>query len=93
MYRDVPGTDPDLLPAVRKVLKTFSVISYGDFDDFDELWNVTELPKLNHLNLTQLLLKVNNTTLLYTFSKSCSNCICTVLCTCVVVVHIILMRR
>ncbi|XP_060864321.1 pickpocket protein 19-like [Metopolophium dirhodum] len=56
--RDVPGTDPDLLPAVRKVLKTFSVMSYGDFDDFDELWNVTELSKLNHLNLTALLLKV-----------------------------------
>ncbi|XP_029347351.1 uncharacterized protein LOC103307902 [Acyrthosiphon pisum] len=56
--RDVPGTDPDLLPAVRKVLKTFSVMSYGDFDDFDELWNVTELSKLNHLNLTELLLKI-----------------------------------
>ncbi|XP_050053642.1 pickpocket protein 19-like [Aphis gossypii] len=56
--RDLPGIDSNLLPVVRKVLKTFSVLSYGDFDDFEELYNVTELSKINHLNLTELLLKV-----------------------------------
>lgn len=58
VFRDLPGIDPNLLPVVRKLLKTFSVLSYGDFDDFDELSNVTELSKINHLNLTELLLKV-----------------------------------
>lgn len=71
MHRDVPDIDPNLLPVVRKVLKTFSVMSYGDFDEFDELKNLTELPKLNHLNLTELLLKVNHTKLFHMFSKSC----------------------
>ncbi|KAE9526506.1 hypothetical protein AGLY_013154 [Aphis glycines] len=56
--KDIPGIDPGLLPAVRKLLKTFSVLSYGDFDEFDELRNITELPKLIWLNITELLVKV-----------------------------------
>lgn len=67
MFRDLPGIDSNLLPVVRKVLKTFSVLSYGDFDDFEELYNVTELSKINHLNLTELLLKVVNKMLFYVF--------------------------
>lgn len=67
MFRDLPGIDPNLLPIVKKVLKTFSVLSYGDFDEFEELSNVTELSKINRLNLTELLLKVINKTLFYVF--------------------------
>lgn len=59
LYRDVPGIDPSLLPVVRKVLETFSVLSYGDFDEFDVLRNITELPRLRSLNLTEMLLKVS----------------------------------
>ncbi|XP_050430726.1 pickpocket protein 19-like [Adelges cooleyi] len=55
---DIPGFDPKLLPTVRKVLKTFSLLSYGDFDQFDELVNVTELSQLKTLNLTEMLFKV-----------------------------------
>lgn len=69
-YRDLPGTDPNLLPAVRALLKTFSVISYGDFDEFEELRNVTGLSKLNHLNITELLLKVIFWILQRCFSKT-----------------------
>jgi len=57
-YRDVPGVDASLLPVVKKVLKTFSVLSYGDFDEFDVLRNITELPRLRNLNITEMLLKV-----------------------------------
>lgn len=58
--RDVPQVDPALMPVVRTLLKTFSVLSYGDFDDFHDLRNVTELSKLKHLNLTELLVKVTD---------------------------------
>lgn len=54
----MPDIDPGLLPTVRKLLKTFSVLSYGEFDEFDELKNVTDLSKLVQLNLTELLVKV-----------------------------------
>lgn len=58
-YSDLPaGIDRDLLPAVRKVLAMFSVLSYGDFDDFDELKNMTELSRLRSLNITEMLAKV-----------------------------------
>lgn len=57
--RDIPGFDPKLLPTVRKVLKTFSLLSYGDFDQFDELVNVTELSQLKTLNLTEMLFKAS----------------------------------
>ncbi|VVC27973.1 Epithelial sodium channel [Cinara cedri] len=56
--RDIPGIDPDLLPIVKKLLKTFSILSYGDFDEFDELRNISELAKLKTLNITELLVKV-----------------------------------
>ncbi|XP_022173790.1 pickpocket protein 19-like [Myzus persicae] len=56
--RDLPDIDPGLLPTVRKLLKTFSVLSYGEFDKLDELKNLTELSKLTHLNITELLVKV-----------------------------------
>lgn len=57
--RDIPEIDSNLLPVVKKVLKTFSILSYGNFDEFNELRNLTtELSELKTLNLTELLFKV-----------------------------------
>lgn len=68
MFRDIPTIDPNLLPIVKKVLKTFSVLSYGDFDEFDELKEMKELSRLKTLNLTELLAKVFDYKLVHSIS-------------------------